>query len=120
MTNEMMYKTFKMVSGCVEQWAMREGYKVTNIGRLYTCSASLYKVENGYKTYYVLKSYNTVIAVWDVNEGILIDALRAVYGYTNTSAQHISKFQKWIKEQFGTTPAVYRVGEIWNDIKRIK
>lgn len=119
MTNEMMYKTFKKVSGAVEGWMIRDS-KVTPISRLYSCTAYLYKVENGYETYYVLKSYNTVIAVWDVNEGILIDALRAVYGYTSTSAQHIAKFQKWIKAQFGATPCVYRVGKIWNDIKRIK
>lgn len=118
MTNEMMYKTFTKVSGCVEKWAYRDGYKVTDIGRLYTCRASLYKVEKGYQTYYVLKSYNTVIAMWDVNEGILIDALRAVHEYTATSALHISKFQKWIKAQFGATPSVYRV-LTWDDIKRI-
>ena len=119
MTNEMMYKTFTMVSGNIEGWTRREGYKVTDIGRLYTCKAYLFKVENGDQTYYVLKSYYSVIAMWDVNEGIVIDALRAVYGYTVTSAQHIAKFQKWIKEQFGATPCVYRVLK-WYDIKRIR
>lgn len=119
MTNEMIYTTFYKISGSVEAWRKPEG-KVTEIGRLYHCTASLYKVENGYQSYYVLKSYRTVIGVWDVNEGILIDALRAVHGYTATSSQHIWKFEKWIKCNFGATPAVYRVGKIWNDIKRIR
>lgn len=42
--------------------------------------------------YSILKSYDTIIAVIDHNTDILYDFLRYVYGYTSTSAQHISKF----------------------------
>ena len=56
--------------------------------RLRTCSAIVYETEN----YYILRSYNTVIAVIDKALDTLYDCLRIVYGYTATSAQHISKF----------------------------
>lgn len=57
--------------------------------RLYNCSAIVIDNENGYK---VLQSYNTIIAV--MLDGVVYDFLRLVYGYTATSAQHISKFAK--------------------------
>lgn len=42
--------------------------------------------------FYVLRSYNTIVAVVRKNSGQTYDFLRMVYGYTATSAQHISKF----------------------------
>ena len=59
-------------------------------GRLYTCNAHIEYVDG----YIGLISYNTLIACIDEETGILYDFLRAVYGYTATSAQHISKFAK--------------------------
>lgn len=56
--------------------------------RLRTCSAKVYITSN----YYILQSYNTIIAVIDKNTDTLFDFLRIVYGYTNTSAKHIAKF----------------------------
>lgn len=41
----------------------------------------------------LLWSYKTVVAFYDKSTDTLYDALRAVYGYTATSAQHISKFR---------------------------
>lgn len=41
---------------------------------------------------HVLKSYNTIVAVYDEETGTGYDFLRHVYGYTATSAQHIAKF----------------------------
>ena len=40
----------------------------------------------------VLSSYGTDVAIIDIQTGILYDFLRLVYGYTATSARHISKF----------------------------
>lgn len=57
--------------------------------RLRSCSA--YVGEN--KDFYILESYGTVIACIDKANGNCYDFLRYVYGYTATSAQHISKFQ---------------------------
>lgn len=56
--------------------------------RLRTCQAYVYETPR----FYVLRSYNTVVAVIEKSSDICYDFLRLVYGYTNTSAQHISKF----------------------------
>lgn len=58
--------------------------------RLYTCKAWIYYTGR----YTILKSYSTIIAVYDGERDILYDGLRYVYGYTATSAQHIAKFKK--------------------------
>lgn len=59
-----------------------------SIGRLRHCQAWIYESEK----YYVLQSYFTDIAVIDKRTGILYDCLRMVWGYSNTSAQHVRKF----------------------------
>ena len=62
-----------------------------NFGKqLRSCQAYVLETEH----YYVLKSYNTIIACIDKKTDTLFDFLRMVYGYTSTSAQHISKFNK--------------------------
>lgn len=58
--------------------------------RLRSCQAWVYET----KHFYVLRSYNTFIACISKKTDVLYDNLRRVYGYTNTSAQHISKFSK--------------------------
>ena len=60
--------------------------------RLRTCQASVYETSN----YYLLKSYNTFIACMEKKTETVYDALRTVYGYTATSAKHISKFDALI------------------------
>ena len=42
--------------------------------------------------YSFLISYNTIVAFVDDSDN-MYDVLRLVYGYTNTSAKHISKFR---------------------------
>ena len=52
------------------------------------CSADV-----GYtRHFFVLRSYTTNVAFIDRRTGICYDVLRAVYGYTATSSQHIRKF----------------------------
>ena len=66
-----------------------------NFKRLRSCSAEVAPVmdaETGELLYYVLRSYRTIVAAIDVRTDTLYDFLRYVYGYTSTSAQHISKF----------------------------
>lgn len=58
--------------------------------RLRSCQAYVYETPS----FYVLRSYSTVVAIIDKSSDICYDFLRGVYGYTNTSAQHISKFDK--------------------------
>ncbi len=62
--------------------------------RLYHCTAYVYYVGR----YVILKSYQTIIAVYDGERGVLYDGLRYVYGYTATSAQHITKFKRFLPE----------------------
>lgn len=58
--------------------------------RLRSCQAEVYTSEH----FYILRSYNTIIACIDRRTDTLYDFLRKVYGYTATSAQHVSKFSK--------------------------
>ena len=78
----------------VFHWAM---YEMNNEGigwhdykRLRSCTACVYETSS----YYILRSYSTCIAVIEKSTDTLYDCLRSVYGYTATSAQHISKFDK--------------------------
>lgn len=66
--------------------------------RLNSCQAWTY--EESY--FIVLISYSTEVACIDMRTGICYDYLRKAYGYTATSAQHISKFMK----KFGVTQKV--------------
>ena len=56
--------------------------------RLRSCSAEVLETPS----FFILRSYNTVVAVIDKLTGNTWDVLRMVYGYTATSAQHIAKF----------------------------
>ena len=58
--------------------------------RLRTCQAYVYETPS----FYVLRSYNTVVAIIEKKTDTCYDFLRYVYGYTSTSAKHISKFDK--------------------------
>ena len=57
--------------------------------KLRSCSAVVHDTDN----YYFLQSYNTIVAFIDKSTDTCYDILRLVYGYTATSAQHISKFE---------------------------
>ena len=61
---------------------------------LYSCNAEIWE----WYGILILVSYGTPIAVFVQEDGSLYDCLRVVYGYTATSAQHISKFKKWLAE----------------------
>lgn len=60
----------------------------TKSKRLLYCSAYVFDTDH----FYILKSYDTFIACIEKSTDTLYDALRIVYGYTATSAKHISKF----------------------------
>lgn len=57
---------------------------------LRSCSADVARIG----TIYVLRSYSTIIAAIDIETDTCYDFLRYVYGYTATSAQHVTKFAK--------------------------
>lgn len=56
--------------------------------RLRYCNAWVYETEH----FYLLKSYDTFVCAISKFDHVTYDALRMVYGYTSTSAQHIAKF----------------------------
>ena len=62
--------------------------------KLYSCNAEICECSG----ILILVSYGTPIAVFAPDDGSLYDCLRVVYGYTATSAKHISKFEKWLSE----------------------
>lgn len=65
-----------------------QSIEIDESGRLNSCQSWWYK-KGGY---FFLVSYNTCVAFID-NKGDMYDVLRLVYGYTATSAKHISKFR---------------------------
>lgn len=67
---------------CIEYHGARK------VAKLRTCKAEVYETYG----YTYLKSYNTIVAAIGHDDNICYDFLRMVYGYTATSAQHISKF----------------------------
>lgn len=89
--NEIKRANDRIFSRAAFECAMKDfeksGSKYT-CKRLRTCQAWVYASDN----YFLLKSYDTFVAVINRNSGYGYDVLRYVYDYTATSAQHISKF----------------------------
>lgn len=65
--------------------------------RLYNCKASWTQVGD----WMILRSYSSIVAVYNVNTDELFDFLRLVYYYTATSAQHIAKFHNFCRSVTG-------------------
>lgn len=81
----------KEVNAMVDKFVDRfndESPELLDSKRLRSCQARVYI----YDDYILLRSYNTMVAGIDRKTDTLYDFLRMVYGYTSTSAQHISKF----------------------------
>lgn len=89
MNKNLQIQANKEVLAAVERY--NEEIKHCTIGkvnRLRTCNAYVYETPS----FYALKSYNTIVAIIEKSTDTCYDFLRGVYGYTNTSAMHISKF----------------------------
>ena len=79
--------------------------------RLYTCQAIIIHVE--YSEWIVLKSRETVVAAFQVSTGILW-----VFGYySTTTAQHVAKFCKWLRDEYNTGWNYQRTVKLYNDSK---
>ena len=96
-------------------WLQKDGVPLQKIGQLYNCSATVYRLGH----LLVLKSYNTFVCIFDTTNNEFYDFLRYVYGYTNTSAQHISKFMefcKYMRINYVDAPkrfTYYHINERW-------
>lgn len=83
------------INGAVEselQYFEMSKWDLLKVVRLRSCSAIVreYVNKKDGNIIYCLVSYETIVAIIDGNA--CYDFLRKVYGYTATSAQHISKF----------------------------
>ena len=77
------------VISAYEKWSFdREA--IISSRRLNHCKAYFLETEN----YYVLRSYQTDIAIIDKRTDIMYEFLRFVYFYTSTSVEHITKFER--------------------------
>ena len=81
--NEIVEKAYPVIMAELRNTHGNYGAK-----QLRSCSATVLVTTN----YFILRSYKTIVAAIDRNTGIMYDFLRMVYGYTATSAQHITKF----------------------------
>lgn len=64
--------------------------------QLYNCKAWIVNPDNS--DFIILQSYATIVAAFQRSAGILW-----VFGfYSNTTAQHIAKFKKWIRYEYQT------------------
>lgn len=88
--NEMLAKYPQLKT--YEHRGVRRIYAPWDEEQLNRCHA-WYGVQDGAEDIVILRSYQTVIAIYDKRENTVYDFLRAVYGYTPTSYQHIRKFK---------------------------
>jgi hypothetical protein len=83
----------------------------SHVQQLYNCKAWVFMNDNSDFT--ILQSYTTIVAAFQRSTGILW-----VFGfYSNTTAQHVAKFQNWIRYEYQTGwSRPYRVN-LYNDSK---
>lgn len=90
----MIYTTRKELLDAV----ISEYYRTVkgHIEQLYTCKAWVYMPCNS--DFIILRSYSTIVAAFQVSTGILW-----VFGYYSaTTAQHVAKFCKWLRNEYNT------------------
>ena len=79
--------------------------------RLYNCKAIIVHIE--YSEWLVLKTCEKVVAAFQVSTGILW-----VFGfYSTTTAQHVAKFCKWLRNEYNTGFNYQRTVKLYNDSK---
>lgn len=115
--NKLQLQVNERIERFIDNWNdMQSDYELSHYKRLFTCSA-YYRVFVGYadETVVLLQSNNTIVAAVVINgkEKRGYDFLRYVYGYTSTSAQHISKF-------FRLFNVPYTNRFIWRYVKGVK
>lgn len=77
--------------------------------QLYSCKAWVFMPDNS--DFIILQSYTTIVAVFQRSTGILW-----VFGfYSNTTAQHVAKFGKWIRYKYNTGWNYPRKVNLYND-----
>ena len=105
----MIYKTRSDIVKAVEyQSSLHVG---GSKNRLYYCKAWIIKPD--FSDFLILQSYSTIVAVYQFSTGILW-----VFDfYSNTTAQHVAKFQNWIRYKYNTGWAYPKIVRLYNDSK---
>lgn len=81
------------------------GYKE----RLYYCKAWI--IKSDFSDFLILQSYSTIVAAYEFKTNILW-----VFGhYSNTTSQHIAKFQNWIRYEYQTGWNYPKKVNLYND-----
>lgn len=79
--------------------------------QLYFCKAWIFT--DDYSDFTILQSYATIVAAFQRSAGILW-----VFGfYSNTTAQHIAKFKKWLRNNYRADWSFPKVVRLYNDSK---
>lgn len=79
------------------------------IKRLYNCKAWIITPDNS--DFIILQSYTTIVAAFQRTTGILW-----VFGfYSNTTSQHVAKFENWIRYEFQTGWNYPKKVNLYND-----
>lgn len=103
----MIYRTRKELAEAVVSQSDLHlgGYR----SQLYSCKAWI--LHPDFSDFLILQSYSTIVAAYQFSTGILW-----VFGYySNTTAQHIAKFRKWLRYEFRTGRNYPRTVKLYND-----
>lgn len=77
--------------------------------QLYSCKAWIIMPDNS--DFLILQSYSTIVAAFQRTTGILW-----VFGvYSNTTSQHVAKFENWIRYEFQTGWNYPKKVNLYND-----
>ncbi len=88
----------------LNDYLCRSNHNIVSKHRLNSCQAEIVE----YEDYICLYSYNTLVAFIDRKLDTCYDVLRLVYGYTATSAQHITKFYNKFSKSLDVQPSLLR------------
>lgn len=84
------------------------------IEQLYSCKAWIFMPDNS--EFIILQSYTTIVAAYQRTTKILW-----VFDYySNTTVQHVSKFQNWVRYEYRTGCNYPRVVRLYNDSRTSK
>nr|DAY12222.1 MAG TPA: hypothetical protein [Caudoviricetes sp.] len=79
--------------------------------QLYSCKAWI--LHPDFSDFLILQSYASIVAAYQFSIGILW-----VFDfYSNTTSQHIAKFQNWIRHEYRTGWSFPKVVRLYNDSK---
>lgn len=103
----MIYSTRSDIVKAVEYQSSLHvgGYR----SQLYSCKAWI--LHPDFSDFLILQSYSTIVAAYQFSTGILW-----VFGfYSHTTAQHVAKFCKWLRNEYNTVWNYPRKVNLYND-----